>query len=563
MVKSIKFVQYRKFKDMTISFDAGINAIAGINGTCKSTLLYLISNSFQEVNQKDARLSNDKVIPLIKKINACVNPKIESLTKGDRTYNNPAPGVSGTLFTVSYANQKEVNFRRHNTRAVANQQKRFAIKPYYKGKKRESLPAIPVIYLGLSRLLPVGEVADDMSKSLPGHLPQEYADEFTTLFKRFVNHDVKLEKPSSVAGIKRRFEFATDVECIDSNTVSAGEDNVSVILAALVSLHFYFDALLSRDTINAILLIDELDSTLHPTFQRKLLDVLRSYSKRFGIQVVFTTQSPSVLDYMLERKERIVYLLGGNRGITVMDQMDRYSLHAQLSGRSCDEIFGACKIPVFVEDDEAKWMLEILLDAVSRRDPLFANVYRCFYVYSSQLGADSLRRMMKDIVLTPTLKGVICILDGDHANEKTMGFDYRTTTLPIHQEPASPEKMLFDYAKELLLDETNGFWSTQYVFDQGFSPEYFRDTIQNRIDEVEAGIQARHDADKTAKGVRRAQYKSIFNDYKPFFECVFRYWLSSDKGQRETKDFMERLHILFLKVCENNDIPRNKWEYKN
>ena len=49
MIKQIDIIRYKKFKDISFNFEAGINAISGENGTCKSSLLYLIGNSFQEV----------------------------------------------------------------------------------------------------------------------------------------------------------------------------------------------------------------------------------------------------------------------------------------------------------------------------------------------------------------------------------------------------------------------------------------------------------------------------------------------------------------------------------
>lgn len=47
MVEEIKFVKYKKFNDITLRFSNNINVIAGANGTCKTSLLHIISNSFK------------------------------------------------------------------------------------------------------------------------------------------------------------------------------------------------------------------------------------------------------------------------------------------------------------------------------------------------------------------------------------------------------------------------------------------------------------------------------------------------------------------------------------
>lgn len=47
MVETIKFVKYKKFNEITLGFSDNINVIAGANGTCKTSLLHIISNSFK------------------------------------------------------------------------------------------------------------------------------------------------------------------------------------------------------------------------------------------------------------------------------------------------------------------------------------------------------------------------------------------------------------------------------------------------------------------------------------------------------------------------------------
>ena len=82
-MKRIEFIQYRKLKNLKIDFDDNINIIAGTNGTCKSSILHLISNSHQKVSNS----SKNPVLPTIQKINKIFNPKIEALARGDKKYN--------------------------------------------------------------------------------------------------------------------------------------------------------------------------------------------------------------------------------------------------------------------------------------------------------------------------------------------------------------------------------------------------------------------------------------------------------------------------------------------
>lgn len=49
MVSKIHFHHYRKLKNISIDLSKNINIISGTNGTCKSSILHIISNSFQAV----------------------------------------------------------------------------------------------------------------------------------------------------------------------------------------------------------------------------------------------------------------------------------------------------------------------------------------------------------------------------------------------------------------------------------------------------------------------------------------------------------------------------------
>lgn len=113
MIKKIHVVKYRKLQDMDFDLSKGINVISGTNGTCKTSLLHMVSNAYQAVTKKCDWLQDAACLDVIKQINSMTNPKIESLTKGDKTYNDPANGAKGTLFTVDYYGQASLEFRKH------------------------------------------------------------------------------------------------------------------------------------------------------------------------------------------------------------------------------------------------------------------------------------------------------------------------------------------------------------------------------------------------------------------------------------------------------------------
>ncbi|SQG93533.1 AAA family ATPase [Streptococcus dysgalactiae subsp. equisimilis] len=102
-MEKIEFIQYRKLKNITIDFDKNINIIAGTNGTCKSSILHLISNSHQRVSNS----SRNPILSTIQKMNKIFNPKIESLARGDKKY------MSNKRWILTYDVSEEI-FKMYN-----------------------------------------------------------------------------------------------------------------------------------------------------------------------------------------------------------------------------------------------------------------------------------------------------------------------------------------------------------------------------------------------------------------------------------------------------------------
>lgn len=121
---------------------------------------------------------------------------------------------------------------------------------------------------------------------------------------------------------KTRADFDSDKTGIDSNTISAGEDHLFIIISAIVSLKYYFESIDSSNDVESIMLIDEFDATLHPSLQFKLLDIFREYSNGYKIQIIFTTHSLSSVEYALKKKDNVIYLIDNITSVVGMDSPD-------------------------------------------------------------------------------------------------------------------------------------------------------------------------------------------------------------------------------------------------
>lgn len=413
MIKDINISQYRKLKDIILNFTREVNAISGANSTCKTSILHIISNSFQKVKKSSTNLINKDCLSIIQNINLSINPKIELLSRGDKKYNDPASGKKGTLYTVHYLNSISLDFRRHNYKLTS----RFSIKPKYRNRSSENLPSLPVIYLGINRLVPYGEFIDDDSvKYVSKKLPLEYQNELNKLYKRFTQYNISNVKIQKMGAIKNRADFITDKIGVYGNTVSAGEDNLYIILTALVSLKFYFNSIASSQEVESILLIDELDASLHPGLQNNLIKLFVNFSKEYKIQIIFTTHSVSSLESMFNNNQNVIYLIDNLSKVDCMENPNLYKIKMYLYEQSEQTLYKNNVILVFTEDNEARYFIDILFRYFSRKDDSFKIAFSYLHLVNANIGSNILHDIFKDNHVNSLLYKSICILDGDQCS---------------------------------------------------------------------------------------------------------------------------------------------------
>ena len=537
MIKYIDVKHYRKLEEICFSFDTDVNFISGTNGTCKSSLLHIISNSFQSVVSKHAHLKDKHCLSIIKAINAGVNLKIESLTKDAKHYKDPARKTKGTLYTVEYINGEKLSFRKHNSKRV----ERFAVKPHYSRGTKDKLPEAPVIYLGLSRLYPIGEFQneDDIEK-IRYKLPDKYRKEIQEIYQDLTHIEIKSLQPQRMKRIKVRNDFSTKKEGIDGNTISSGEENVFIILTGLMSLKYYFECLPeSNNEVESILLIDEFDATLHPSLQIKLLEIIRDFSKKYKIQIISTTHSLSLLKHAFIKKINVIYLYDDIEKVKLMPEPDIYKIEMKLKNISRDSFYLDKHIPVFMEDDEARYFMEHFMDFLEKQDRNFSIVRSRLHFVKANFGAEELQKLFKDEKLS-RITHAICILDGDKTGDLT---NY-SAALPGNK---SPECLVFEYAEMLFNNPEDDFWSSSEVIQNNYQREFYRDNIQkdykNAIESTD----------------KRKLLKVLWNKYKTFVSLVIARWLNDEKNSDEINTFTKNIHVLFFKTSEYHGLNSNDW----
>lgn len=552
MVEKLSIVQYRKIKNLDFDFTPGINVISGTNGTCKTSLLHIISNSYQAVTRNCPWINDKSCLEIIKKVNKVANPKVESLTRGDKQYNDPARGRKGTLFAIKYYDRSPLDFRRHNS-TISN---RYAVKPFYQRGTSDSLPHCPVIYLGLSRLVPFGEFQNDEElEGIKKSLPSTYQQEVVDIYKQYTGLKISSATTQKMGDIKIRSEFSSDQDGIDSNTISAGEDNLFILITALVSLKYYFNSITSCRKVESVLLIDELDATLHPSLQLRILDIFSQYSRDFKIQVFFTTHSLSLIEDALHKNHNVVYLIDNLSSVIKLDSPDIYKIRMYLYSVTRDEIYLNKAIPIFTEDEEARIFLRILFDYYTQKDRNnFAKIRSFFHFVNANIGATNLLNIFEDTYLLKSTMQSICVLDGDQRSKKN--YNKCVITLPGFE---SPEKLIMDYSIQIFNND-DAFWTDETVLRLGYTKLYYRDKILPDIGGIAEKIQKLRDHGESTKGVTRDLNKTIFSRHQRFFELLYKHWVNNPENEEQIKEFYKDLQVMFKKVAEFHGINSNEWE---
>ncbi|RPD87282.1 ATP-binding protein [Neisseria weixii] len=566
MIKSIKFTQYRRLKaPLELEFCNHINIISGLNGTCKSSILYLISNAFQAEKSTNTRLEPASELNVINNISAQVNAKIELLTKGDKEYNDPAPGQRGELFSVQYNDDQSIRFRRHN-KSSDDAHSRFRLIPQYSSSQSQSLPTLRTVYLSLARLLPFGEMKNDTPiKGVRKELPEEYNTIFHQLVERITGIKITESAPQIIENIKTRTEYSTDTQGIDSNTASVGEDNAIIILKNLVLLRYYYEhapSLHSLDQPASILLIDEMDATLHPAMQLRLLNTLKEYSESYKIQVFFTTHSLYLIEKALnqtyQKHIKLNYLTHQGDHVSLLPDPSIHKIERHLQEIQTISYSLSPKIPVFTEDSEARVILNAIFGYFSSRCKYFKKIKNNFHFVNASIGCKVLNEIFRDQYLNQNTMNAICVLDGDNNGQKAI--KHNIIVLPGGK---NPEQLIFDYYDELANEpkfemyHAQNFWDTDTALNHGLTKHRYLTLIKPQILAIEEKLNHLRENEKSISGVKREENKKIFKNNLEEFKIVLDFWL--DNHWVEMEKFYKELRLCFRQVALLHKLDLELW----
>lgn len=427
MLMSLYVDNFRAMKNLEIPLGSKVTAIAGQNATCKSTLLGMIGQPFG--------LKKAKTI-----FGRSFSTKFSEIFKWSRTYDKPKEHLYHVKFSDTSLCGKETEVVQSFSRTSTDASHIRLVTGAKRGSGDGNID-YPVIYLGLRRVFPLGELKD-----IAVSPPTLNSIEIVQFNKWYRQVFVPLESVTPIqitSSHGQKDTFAVNAESYDYYANSAGQDNLGQILGAILSFQR-----LSTDPQSqyrgGILLIDEIDATLFPAAQVNLVDLFFTVAADLKLQFAFTTQSIELLDHLSNKRcnegeARVLYFdrSFGRLELHVDPSVDWIRSNLQIS--TLANAARSPKLDVYCEDAEGAWFAKKLL---GRRTAKRLNFIK------AALGAGQLKVFSRKL---PALKDSVIVLDGD---QSAMGrMPKNVVCLP---GGASPERVFLTLLSNLAPDDE--FW---------------------------------------------------------------------------------------------------------
>lgn len=476
VVTGIHIEKFRKFRNCDIKLSAPIVAITGQNGTQKTSLLGMIAHPFSLKSISDP-MSKERSVSG-RKFGSDIGTKFKFSDEFDK------PGDHSWRVCVD-----EKRWPRNWVNCVSSYRADGTGKWRFSDpskKKGTGYIQCPCVYLSLKRLSPIGELkAVDRGKV---RLGRDETQKFVRWHDEILLMQTEVVSVSTVGSGGKQTAGVRSARC-DALTMSAGQDNVGELILAVLSLR-RLKKQYPKSYVGGIICIDEIDATMFPASQIKLLEKMVEWAHSFDIQFFFTTHSETMFKAFswprFQNHIQRVHLRSVGPEIYIDENPPMSAMLADVNLGY--ENRRATKIVVYSEDDVTGTFIEELLDDDLKRS---LSVLR-----GASISSTTLRTLFDSGI--PEFRENLIVLDGDmkEGPRRILGDElgpyYNFVCLP---GSCYPEKVLFSHFAKLspsdpFWEKVMGGYTKQLCFrdvsakesDQGQIKKWFKGQDELRSD---------------------------------------------------------------------------------
>lgn len=494
-LERMQIKSFRGLKNVSLEFGDRVTLICGKNGTSKSTILGIVAQIFSFATD----YSEEKPIRNgLRKYKTLFGKTYESVFSEHFRFSEKfdLPGSMDVAFQLYDGIE---NIQKNNLRLrLYDSQDRSKSRPVLRGNKDRNVTH-PVIYLSVNRLTPIVSRDYDLASD-------DYIEKNRELALKLSNK-ILLQESTVIDATKGSLNsLAPHTDSYDFQSISVGEDNVGQIIRALLSFKKLKETY--ANYAGGLLLIDEADAGLFPAAQIELFDVFQTFCRDYGIQVIMTSHSPTLLETIYNQKDtksyKINYLTDTYGKLEVKENFSWREIEADLHVKTKpvkEEL--SIKFPrvnVYCEDIEAR---EFFRSLIRKR-----NLTKIIKISEISLGSEQLMSLAKEKV-PEFFKMSVVVLDGDKKVSGNKNFCQLPGELP-------PDQLLVDYL--MSLPDDADFWDnrimfTKTVFRRLFNKYFGGMRLSSNNDmKLSEQIAAYRKKGSNETGVVREKFKKFYKD---------------------------------------------------
>lgn len=346
---------------------------------------------------------------------------------------------------------------------------------------------IPTLYLGMSRMTPIGEFdAELIDKKTIRKMNGEDKDFIVNSFKDVLYFDESDNEITAHSFSSSKKSSYLPSFPYHSFTVSLGQDSLSSIVTALASFN-YLKRTSPQTYSGGILVIDEVDAGLHPRAQEKLINLLHTQARKLNLQIILTTHSLTVIKTILSKNEHpgekvnnVVYLQDSNFPRIMENPTYTKIKNDMLVLAPLEDKPETIKL--YFEDDEALFFFKQILK--------YKNIIHDKDYFGKELELISLSvgcNILLDLHKGDSyFQSVILIPDNDvfssESNRKTIEENPNICPLPndstftdnTRHTERNPEMILYRFLQRKLEGHNDNFWKQM---PGAYTSDYVRDRV--------------------------------------------------------------------------------------